>query len=66
MLRDPLAPPNVTGIYSHAPRSNSNNSIIIIIMVGSLSYLLSAIVDVVVVTDVICCEFLIESMHVYR
>ena len=66
MLRDPLAPPNVTGIYSHAPRSNSNNSIIIIIvMVGSLSYLLSAIVDVVV-TDVICCEFLIVSMHVYR
>jgi hypothetical protein len=34
-------------------------------MVGSLSYLLSAIVDVVV-TDVICCEFLIVSMHVYR
>ena len=65
MLRDPLASPNVTGICFHAPRSNSNNSIIIIIMVGSLSYLLSAIVDVVV-TDVICCEFLIVSMHVYR
>ena len=66
MLRDPLASPNVTGICFHAPRSNSSNSIIIIIiMVGSLSYLLSAIVDVVV-TDVICCEFLIVSMHVYR
>ncbi len=65
MLRDPLAPPNVTGICSHAPRSNSIIISIIIVMVGSLSYLLSANFDVVV-TDVICCEFLIVSMHVYR